>query len=389
VHVPPPVPQHGWPAPPHVPHLFPAVLVTQASGAVHAIAPPPEQHAWSAAPHGPHVPAAPPARPPQPRPVVQVPPPVPQQGWPLAPHAAQVFPPAPRTQPRPIPHAMPPVQQRWPAAPHGVHVPPIPIIAPSQPRPAWQFEPGQHACPAAPQVVVQVPSMAFPGGSEQARPARQAVASPPPQQAWPSPPQDEQRSGIIGPGAAQVKPVWQAAPVAQQAWLAPPQVPQVSAAPMSPCAQPSPAAHELVAPPWQHACPEAPHATQPPAVHRRDAPEQNVPPPPTPQHGWFTPPHGVPAAVAHDPAMHVPDMAPHGWLAPTQMRPVSMRTQQPPPLQVLVAQQGWPGIPHAAPPGPPSPVPPPGVAAPSAGFMLVLLLHEPRATARHITAIHR
>src|SRR6185436_1147093 len=138
--------------------------------------------------------------------MLQVPPPVPQQGWPLAPQAAQVLPAAPSTQPKPIWHAFPPpVQQRWPAAPHGVQVPPIPIIAPSQPRPLWQFEPGQQACPEAPQVEVHMLLPLLPGGSEQARPALQSVA--PPQHGWPSPPQDEQRSGIIGPGAAQVKPV--------------------------------------------------------------------------------------------------------------------------------------------------------------------------------------
>jgi hypothetical protein len=198
VHVPAPVPQQGWPAPPQAPHLLPVALVTQASGAVHAMAAGPEQQGWSAAPHAAQVPAAPPPRPPQPSPMSQVPPPVPQQGWPAAPQVPQVLPAAAITQPEPVWQAMPAVQHRWPGAPHGVQVPPMPIMAPSQPSPAWQLAPGQHGWLAPPHVAEQVP-VTGPGGFEHARPALQVLAALPPQHCCPSLPHGVHRSGIPMP----------------------------------------------------------------------------------------------------------------------------------------------------------------------------------------------
>jgi hypothetical protein len=115
-----PVPQHGSPEPPQVPHAVPLVASMQLSPLVQALTPPSPgapivvQQAWPEAPQAPHLPVvpAPVFRPLQPKPLEHVPvPPIPQQAWPEAPHAAHWLPPAAITQLRPLVHAICPVQQ--------------------------------------------------------------------------------------------------------------------------------------------------------------------------------------------------------------------------------------------------------------------------------------
>jgi len=82
-----PVPQHGWPSAPHVPHWSPAVATMHASAPVHAVTPPSiggpvtAQQGWPLPPQVVHIPGVPcpELRPAQARPVLHVPlPPVPQ-----------------------------------------------------------------------------------------------------------------------------------------------------------------------------------------------------------------------------------------------------------------------------------------------------------------------
>jgi hypothetical protein len=73
-------------------------------------------------------------------------------------------------------HAIAPAQHRLPVAPQASQVPPMPIMAPKQLRPAWQFAPGQQAAPLAPQPAPQVP-VALALVTEQPRPALQTLLS--------------------------------------------------------------------------------------------------------------------------------------------------------------------------------------------------------------------
>lgn len=109
------------------------------------------------------MPAAPPNRPAQPSPVVQVPPPpVPQQGCPMPPQVPQVLPLAAVTHPSGAWQAMLPLQQGCPAAPHGWQLPLFIIMSrPAQARPIWQLPllpPPQQGWPMPPQVPQRLPA---------------------------------------------------------------------------------------------------------------------------------------------------------------------------------------------------------------------------------------
>jgi hypothetical protein len=86
------VPQHGWPAPPQVPHWFPVAEIRHDIVVPQAVCPAPPstpamtgQQGWPVPPQVAHIPGAPLAlfRPAHPSPLLQVPLlPVPQQGCP-------------------------------------------------------------------------------------------------------------------------------------------------------------------------------------------------------------------------------------------------------------------------------------------------------------------
>jgi hypothetical protein len=213
----------------------------------------------------------------------------------------------------------------------------------------------------------------------QRRPMSQA---PPPQQAWPDPPQPV--SHVPAPfrpvGLLQPRPALQLSP-GQQVWPAPPH--GVQLLPPSAGKQPSDAWQRFVPPPWQQACPELPHVPQVPPIHDEPLAVQNCAPPnpppaaasappsatTPPQQAWPTAPQGCPAALLHAPPLQVPDtpLPAQVWPAPTHRRccppppsGAAVGTQQPPPLQLLAAQHGWPGAPQATvPPAPPLPPLPP------------------------------
>jgi hypothetical protein len=95
----PAVPQHGWPAPPQVPHWLPVAETKQDKVVPHAACMPPSgppfagQQGWPVPPQVAHIPGTPLAlfRPAQARPVEQVPAlPVPQHGCPGPPHVPQI-----------------------------------------------------------------------------------------------------------------------------------------------------------------------------------------------------------------------------------------------------------------------------------------------------------
>jgi hypothetical protein len=112
----------------------------------------------------------------------------------------------------------------------------------------------------------------------------------------------------------------------------------------------------------------------PEPVQYANAPTAPASPPP--QQAWPTAPHGPPEAVEQLPLLQVPEMPVPVQASPEpiQVEPVVPKTQQPPPLQLLPAQQGWPEAPHAT---APPPAPPVAVAPPVAP--LVVLPPEPTA----------
>ena len=284
----PPVPQHGWLAPPHAPHI----PWTQATPAPRqGVAP--LQQAWPEAPHGSQVPGTPPAiRPAQPNPVEQVPfAPVPQHGWPAAPHTPQRLPPGLWMQvPAPAWHCAVPAaeQQGAPAMPQATQRPGAPGVSTAQPRPEM------HPVPI------------------------------PAQQGWPMIPQAPQVpvvSGVPDPG------VMQPSPRAHQLMA----VPWQQALPVAP--------HGVLQTPAEHFREEL--LQNPPAPVASGVPQQ----------GWPWPPHGSPVARAQDPAVQTPVAPPvQVWPAETQIRAavgVAPGTQQPPSLQVFAGQQAPPGVPQS------------------------------------------
>jgi hypothetical protein len=96
----------------------------------------------------------------------------------------------------------------------------------------------------------------------------------------------------------------------------------------------------------------------PVAVQNVAAPGPASPPP---QQAWPIAPQGVPEALEQLPLLQVPDTPVPVQVSPepTQVEApnVPEAMQQPPPLQLLPAQQGWPEAPQAAAP-PPPPEPP-------------------------------
>jgi len=157
----------------------------------------------------------------------------------------------------------------------------------------------------------------------------------PPQQACPDAPQGAHIPALPAPAPWHDRPDWQAfAPPPRQ--QAPPFVPH--AVHIDVAAPPSTAAAVVV-----HLVPEA----------------VQVPPPrPPPQQAWSSAPQLTPPSVWQEPLLHIPAVPPPMHVAPlaTHIPPV----QQPPPLQVLAAQQGRPVPPQVAPTAPPTPavVPP-------------------------------
>jgi hypothetical protein len=102
-----------------------------------------------------------------------------------------------------------------------------------------------------------------------------------------------------------------------------------------------------------------------PLVQRRLAALQKGLFAPLAQQGCPAPPQAMPPGL-HEPFMHMPS-APQALPLAAQIRPCAPGMQQPLFLQVLAAQQGSFGPPHApggtTPPMPPTP-PPPGVEPP-------------------------
>jgi hypothetical protein len=96
--------QHGWPAPPHIVHVW---LLLQPSPWPHVSF---AQHGWPAPPHMPHVLSLP-----QPSPWLHAL--FAQHGWPAPPHWAQTW----FAQPSPWPHWSP-GQHAWPAPPHATQL---------------------------------------------------------------------------------------------------------------------------------------------------------------------------------------------------------------------------------------------------------------------------
>jgi hypothetical protein len=129
--------------------------------------PPVAQHGWPAPPHAAHIPAIPcPAlRPAQPKPELQVPP-KPQQIWPSPPHVSQV--PAPASvrpwQARLVDWQLPPPQQGCPEPPQLLlQVPPLkPPFGLSHVRPLLHIWLGQQGCPDAPQAMHIAPPASAP-----------------------------------------------------------------------------------------------------------------------------------------------------------------------------------------------------------------------------------
>src|SRR5262245_1104629 len=111
-------------------------------------------------------------------------------------------------------------------------------------------------------------------------------------------------------------------------------------------------------PPPQQAWPEPPQATHILLVQRAPEAVQKVLPKLPPPHCCPMAPQGMPMRW-QEPFMHIPPPPPHMVPLPWHWP----RTQQPPLLQVLAAQQAWPGPPQFAPepPAPPAapPAPPP------------------------------
>ncbi len=309
----------------------------------------PAQQACPSAPQAAQVPGVPwaTARPVHAKPVLQVPAvPVPQQGCPEPPHAEdeeQTLPLDETVHESPVSQVAAPKppaagQQAWPELPQVLQVPAPPSPSTKQPRPLWQLLPPQQAEPAAPQLLSQVPV----------------------------PPK---RFGLLQPS-----PVLHVL-FAQQTSPEPPQVVQARAPPSIPAgaAQTSEPWHCPAAPAPQHSAPDAPHATQLPFVHCDPEAVQNcagAPKPPSappPQQAWPIPPQGEPADIHElvlDEQVPLTPFAVQASPAPTHIlvagpaASVVMGMQQPPLLQVLAAQQAWPGFPHAAavlPPVPPTP----------------------------------
>jgi hypothetical protein len=118
------------------------------------------------------------------------------------------------------------------------------------------------------------------------------------------------------------------------------------------------AEHWLAAAPWQHACPDPPHAVHIAPTQRAPLAVQKsaaAPPPAAPpgQQAWASAPHGVPAAVLHEPFVHRPltPVPAHACPAPTHDRVVcppaaAEAIQQPPLVHEFPPQHGCPGPPH-------------------------------------------
>jgi hypothetical protein len=153
-------------------------------------------------------------------------------------------------------------------------------------------------------------------------------------------------------GAAQARPLLQV-PL-QHAWSAPPHGAHICAAPAPPPWQDRPVSQVGTAPPpkpppWQQAAPLVPHAVHIEAAAPPSAPPPAAPcvqrapeavqvvPPLAPQQIWPIAPHAVPAAFWHEPLVQVPVVLPLPQVVPAPTHIPA--TQQPPPLQVLEAQQ--------------------------------------------------
>jgi len=127
----------------------------------------------------------------------------------------------------------------------------------------------------------------------------------------------------------------------------------------------------------QQAWPAAPQAVHVPFVQPAPLAVQNgidpaAPSVAPPQQAWPTAPHGAPPAVEQLPLLQVPETP-----VPVQASPEPTHldaapvtdTQQPPPLQLFPAQQGWPDSPQAA-----APPPPPAAVVPPVAWPPVALL---------------
>jgi hypothetical protein len=142
----------------------------------------------------------------------------------------------------------------------------MPITAPKQVNPTWQFWPEQQAMPLAPQAW-HIPVSCELGISAQPSPALQVAGS---QQTCPVPPQAKQRAGKPSRVVAQLVPAWQSPP-SQHGWFTPPQVPQALPVSLSMHPRPVPQRFWL---PWQQSCLSPPHAVHMPFVQRKEAPLQ-------------------------------------------------------------------------------------------------------------------
>jgi hypothetical protein len=150
-----PVPQHGCPDAPQVPHWLVVAVSRHEKPVRHGDVPPsppppPGQQSCPVPPQGLHMPGMPmlSSRPAQAKPAEHEPLfPVPQQGCPSPPQAPHWRPMAAIKHDRPDVHcvipasAPPPVeQQACPVAPHAPHMPGVPVLSsrPAQPSPGVQ-----------------------------------------------------------------------------------------------------------------------------------------------------------------------------------------------------------------------------------------------------------